>query len=369
MKLVIDCFKQVKGAGKSIGIYNLARHLVWELAQHHDFHGNAKNEIIVLGNAYNKKDFDVAGVTFMEIKKNPLNKLTCIKWELFDVSVLAKKLGADKVLFPRGYASMLHLTKEYVIIHDMIPFYYNEHYKGYFNLLENFYIMWRLKASAKHADRVITISEASKRDIMKYAHTDDRRMTVIYNGYTQIEHTQFIKESANAQEEGDYIVAMTSKLPHKNAKGIAKAYAYYRKIAQNPLPLTVIGTDGIDEKTEGITWIEYVEKDEDLHRMLHHAKAFLFLSLVEGFGFPPIEAMQLETPVVCSDLSSLPEVVGDAALLVHPQDIEAVAQALIKVTTDSVYAQELVKKGLQNAERFNWKKTGDKYREVLFDEV
>ncbi len=157
MKLVIDCFKQVKGAGKSIGIYNLARHLVWELAGKQNAKQSGQNEIIVLGNSYNRKDFDVAGVTFIEIKKNPLSKLTCIKWELFDVSLLAKKLGADKVLFVRGYASMLHLTKEYVIIHDMIPFYYHEHFKGYFNRLENFYIMRRLKASARHADKVITI--------------------------------------------------------------------------------------------------------------------------------------------------------------------------------------------------------------------
>ena len=368
MKLVIDCFKLVKGAGKSIGIYNLARHLVWELAKNPCSQDNTRNEIIVLGNSYNKKDFDVAGVTFMEMQKNPLNKLVCIKWELFDVSLLAKKLGADKVLFPRGYASMLHLTKEYVIIHDMIPFYYDEHFKGYFNRLENFYIMWRLKASARHADRVIAISEASKRDIMKYARVDDRRMTVIYDGYTPI------KKGVYGKENGDYIVAMTSKLPHKNAEGIARAYAHYRKIAPNPLPLMVIGTERVNIKDadgalEGITWIGYVEKDEDLHRMMHNAKAFLFLSLVEGFGFPPIEAMQLETPVVCSNLSSLPEVVGDAALLVNPQDLDEVAQALIKVTTDSACAKMLVEKGLVNAERFNWQKTGDKYREVLFDEV
>lgn len=368
MKLVIDCFKQVKGVGKSIGIYNLARHLVWELASDHLSRSNAQNEIIVLGNAYNKKDFDVAGVTFMEIKKNPLNKLTCIKWELFDVSLLAKKLGADKVLFPRGYASMIHLTKEYVIIHDMIPFYYHEHFKGYFNRLENFYIMWRLKASAKHADRVITISEASKRDILKYAHTDEKRITVIYNGYTPI------KKQAYEKAGSDYIVAMTSRLPHKNAAGIVRAYAAYRRIAENPLPLTIIGTpcepSYVPEgEPEGITWIGYVEKDEDLHRLVHNAKAFLFLSLAEGFGFPPVEAMQLETPVVCSYASSLPEVVGDAAVLVFPNDENQTARALIRVTTDEAYARGLVEKGLLNAERFNWKKTGDQYREVLFDEV
>ena len=80
---------------------------------------------------------------------------------------------------------------------------------------------------------------------------------------------------------------MTSKLPHKNAKGIAKAYACYRKAASTPLPMTVIGVEGVE--TEGITWIGYVERDEDLHQMLHNAKAFLFLSLVEGFGFKMCE--------------------------------------------------------------------------------
>lgn len=359
MKLVIDCFKQVKGAGKSIGIYNLARHLVCALARNR----SSSHEIIVLGNSRNRDDFDIDGVTFIEINKNPLNKMVCIKWELFDVSVLAKKLGADKVLYPRGYASLLHRTKEYVIIHDMIPFYYDEHYKGYFNRLENCYIMWRLKASARHADRVITISEASKQDIIKYAHADEGKITVIYNGYNRIGENVF------EPDDREYIVAVTSALPHKNAKGIAAVYAKYREIAENPLPLTIIGVERVEEAAEGITCIKYVEKDEDLHRLIHNAKAFLFLSLVEGFGFPPIEAMQLETPVVCSDLSSLPEVVGDAALLVNPRDLSEAADALVKVTTDDAYARELVEKGRKNAERFNWEKTGKRYREVLFDEV
>lgn len=370
MKLVIDCFKQVKGAGKSIGIYNLARHLVWELARENAAAcDDDQKEIIVLGNAHNRKDFEVEGITFMEINKNPFNKLTCIKWELFDVSVLARRLGADKVLFPRGYMSLLHLTREYVIIHDMIPFFYNEHYKGYFNRVENFYIMWRLKASARHADRVITISEASKQDIIRYSHTNEERITVINNGYNPIKKDAYAKDST--ADSGAYIVAMTSALPHKNADGIIRAYEAYRGLAKAALPLTVIGTQMPDEAkaAEGITFIRYIENEDELHRLIHNAKAFLFLSLVEGFGFPPIEAMQLETPVVCSDLSSLPEVVGDAAVLVNPRDEREVAQALIKVTTDSAYAQELVEKGLKNAERFNWKKMGDKYREVLFDEV
>lgn len=362
MRLVVDCFKLVKGAGKSIGIYNLARHLVQELAKEH-----GTNEIIVFGNSYNQTDFDAPGVTFIQIDKNPLNKLTCIVWELFEVSVRAKKLKADKILFPRGYASMLHLTKEAVIIHDMIPFYYHEHYPDYFNKLENFYIMWRLKASARKADDVITISDASKQDIIRYAGVSESRITVINNGYNAITRKNY------AKPDEDYIIAVTSSLPHKNAKGIVQCYEQYRHMNENPLPLKIVGIDSIAEFTtdsevlENVTCIRYVEKNEDFYQLIYGAKLFLFLSLIEGFGFPPIEAMQLETPVVCSDTSSLPEVVADAAVCVDPNDHAAVAAAMTTVIEDDTKCRELCKKGLQNAERFSWSKTGRKYREVLFE--
>jgi glycosyltransferase involved in cell wall biosynthesis len=362
LKLVIDCFKLVKGAGKSIGIYNLALNLVRELSKD----GNRDNCIVVLGNPYNKKDFNIHGIEFIEINKNPLNKVTCILWELFEVSVISRRLGADKVLFPRGYASMLHLTQEYVIIHDMISFYYNENYPSYFNRLENFYIMWRLKASARKADRVITISQASKNDILKYSHTDGERITVIYNGYNPVINISF------KEPDSDYMVAVTSSLPHKNAEGIVKSYVEYYRLTKNPLPLTIVGISDIskyevDENIKrNITCIKYIEKNEDLYQLIYGAKLFLFLSLAEGFGFPPIEAMQLGTPVICSDRSSLPEVVGDGAVLVNPDDYSAVAYKIKEVLDAAFDRKDICERGKINSERFNWNLIGNKYREVLF---
>lgn len=363
MKIVIDCFKLVKGAGKSIGIYNLALSLVRELANDNDGH-----DIIVFGNSLNKTDFNINGIIFEEINKNPLNKFTCILWELFGVSLKAKKLGADKVLYPRGYASMLRLTKEYVIIHDMIPFYYHENYPGYFNKLENFYIMWRLKVSAKKADKVITISEASKQDIIKYSHTTASRITVINNGYNAIVKINYEKPSH------DYIIAITSSLPHKNAEGIVRCYEKYCELTGIPLPLTIIGIDDIEQfkpadvVKKNITCIKFVEKDSDLHQLIYGARVFLFLSLVEGFGFPPIEAMQLGTPVICSGISSLPEVVSDAAICVDPTDYTQAAQSLLELLNNKDMEEALCEKGRRNVERFNWNITGDKYRKELFED-
>lgn len=362
MKLVIDCFKLVKGAGKSIGIYNLTVNLVRELAANNT---DEKQQLIVLGNAYNRKDFELPGVEFIEIRKNPLSKLTCIFWELFSVSVKGKRLKADKILFPRGFSSMLHLTRESIIVHDMIPFYYKEHYPEYFNKLENFYIMRRLKASIRSADQVITISQASKNDIIKYAKRDRDKIIVIHNGYNAIKKQEY----APCREE--YILAVTSSLPHKNAEGIVKSYAEYVKNDSRPVPLKIIGIDSIEkyhlpkETADRIQCIKYIKEDEELHRMIHDARVFLFLSLVEGFGFPPIEAMQLDTPVICSDRSSLPEVVGDAAILVNPESYGEVAQKIIDVLSGNADTNQLIKKGRENLERFSWTGTGRKYREVL----
>lgn len=371
--LVIDCFKQVKGAGKSIGIYNLALNLVRRMAAKNEaVPDDNKKKIIVFGNRYNREDFDVDGIEFVEIQKNPLNKLYCVWWELFAVSAMAKRYHADRILFPRGYASLLHRTQEYIIIHDMIPFYYNEHFPNYFNKLENFYIMWRLKASAKSADAVITISQASKQDILKYAKIDEKKITVINNGANPMPDME-LKESNE-----EYLIAITSGLPHKNATGIIESYIEYTKRCENPLPIKIIGISAtyldeckvpIDDSLRNkITCIKYIEKNEDLYQMIHGAKAFLFLSLIEGFGFPPVEAMQLGTPVICSDTSSLPEVAGRAVHYVNPQNPEQVADMICKVLNTSTDIHEMIKRGKENVERFSWEKIEKAYWEKLFED-
>lgn len=368
MILVVDCFKLVRGAGKSIGIYNLAlnlvRNLVEEKAETKD--SEIKQcRIVVLGNAHNEKEFNIPGVEFVCIEHNPLNKLRCIWWELFEVSFAARKYHADKMIHPRGYAPILKMTKEYIVVHDMIPFYYDEHYKGYFNRLENFYIMWRLKASIRSCDRVITISEASCKDILNRVKVPKSKISVIYNGYNKI------TELPECVDKSNYIIAVTSKLPHKNAKGIIEAYEVYFKQCEHPLQLRIIGIGDVEQYAlepqakENIKCYQYIESNGEMHRMIAEAKIFLFLSLIEGFGFPPVEAMQLGTPVVCSKMSSLPEVVGDAAILVDPCEPDEVADALVKLQNDANKQQELIVKGYHNVERFSWDKTANKYADIV----
>ncbi|MGB9880037.1 MAG: glycosyltransferase family 4 protein, partial [Anaerolineae bacterium] len=109
--------------------------------------------------------------------------------------------------------------------------------------------------------------------------------------------------------------------------------------------------------------------DEDLPALYSGADLFVFPSLYEGFGLPPLEAMACGTPVVCSKASSLPEVVGDAALMVDPYDVEALAEAMHRVLSDAVLREELRGKGLARAQQFTWEKAAREtlavYEEVL----
>lgn len=410
MNLVIDCFKLVKGAGKSIGIYNLAKSITGHLGERveesvtgakrtEESAGSEKgagakaaDTILVLGNAYNRKDFDVPGVTFVEMKGNPLNKLYCIFWELVLVRKYARKYQADRVLFPRGFRPFGKKgsigmrgdgksIKDTIIIHDLIPFYYHKHYPDVFNKLENAYIMYRLKVSMKKADSIITISQYSKDDILDKVPGCEGKITVINNGFNDVSYQKDEKsadeeDTANARsltEKPEYIVAMTSGLPHKNAKGVLKAYETYYKKAENPLELVVIGVGDTSfyaemdaEVSAHVTCHKFFEKFDEMCRVAAGAKAYLFLSYVEGFGFPPLEAMQLGVPVVCSDRSSLPEVVADAGLLVEPDDLDKVAQALIQVTTNEELRQELIGKGYENIKRFSWDSRTELYWKELF---
>lgn len=366
MILVIDCFKLVKGQGKSIGIYNHAKNVVTNLVKENSKQKKI-DKIIVLGNKRNQNDFDVDGVTFILVSYNPLSKLQSIMWELFLVKRYIRKYKGDRVLFPRGYAPLFFKGRDTIIIHDLIPFYYHESFPRAFNWLENFYIMNRLKESIKSAERVITISEYSKSEIIKIVPSADKKIKVIYNGFNPL---PYVEKDGKEIMQAEYIMAMTSKLPHKNARGVMEAYKEYYMNAKNPLPLKVVGISEIEEYDLGeaaklVTCYPYITDDRELSEMITGSKIFLFLSLIEGFGFPPLEAMQMKVPVICSDRTSLPEVIGKAALRVNPENPKEVARRIEQLISDEMLQKELVELGICNCNRFRWEDIAKQYMEEL----
>lgn len=369
MKIVIDCFKQVKGVGKSVGIYNLTVCLVINLAKSQKTSKEEyirETELVVLGNKYNRQDFAIPGVKFVEIKRwDPLNKIHCVLWELFEVALICKKIKADRVMFPRGYDALIHPVKDIVTINDLIPYYYAKHFPDTFNRIENTYIMMRLKAAAKHSHHIITLSEASKEDIVNTFKINAKKISVINCGLTDTPHRIY-------DVEKPYICAGTSRLPHKNAVGILKAYERYFEKTKEPLPIVITGISDTscyhlpENIRKMITCIDFIKDDNEFYSYTANSKLFLYLSLIEGFGFPPIEAMQMGVPVICSNSTSIPEAVGDSAVLVDPDDPEQVADAMIRILQDEDLQRELVIKGQENIKRFTWEKIAKLYWKVFF---
>ena len=236
--------------------------------------------------------------------------------------------------------------------------------------MENFYIMSRLKGSVRKCKKVITISEASKKEILDIAHISQDKIVIIYNGCNRI--TEEKSKWSDGSRQEDYLFAVTSSLPHKNAVGILKAYEKYCEICENPEKLILLGLENSgeckisDKAAAGIRYIKYIKENSRMYTMMKGAKAFLFLSLAEGFGFPPIEAMQLGVPVICSNISSLPEVAGDSAVLVNPQNPEEVAAAIKELLGDTEKQRSLVEKGYENIKRFDWDKAAREYWKEIY---
>lgn len=372
MKIVIDCFKLVKGKGKSIGIYNVAHSIVKCLINYNNFSetNNGYPEIYVLGNKYNKEDFDIPGIHFIEVTRyNPMNRVHCLIWELIGVALVCKRIKADRVIYPRGFCALIHPVKDIVIIHDLIPFYYNEKYPKVFNKIENQYIMQRIKQSARAAYKIITISESSQNDIIKRCGVTPEKIIVIHNICEKINY----KKTDTVQNKTKYISAITSTLPHKNAEGILASYKKYCEITENPLNLIIIGIDNevtinLPEKVRNkITCFKYIKEEQKLYNLIGNSSVFLFLSRIEGFGLPPIEAMQLNIPVICSNVSSLPEVTGNAAILVNPENPIQIANAIKELANNEKKQQELIARGQKNVERFSAASRAGLYWKAILD--
>lgn len=379
MTLVIDCFKLVMGAGKSIGIYNLTKSLAEYLAAENVRRGNEQN-ILILGNTYNRKDFDLPGLVFIQMEGNPLSRAAYTWWELEGVSAVLKRYMPDNVLFPRGYTPLHYSGRKTIIIHDLIPFFYKELYPESVSKAENLYITKRLLASIRSADRVITISDYSREDIIRRVPGSEKKIVKIYNGLNDME----VPRNQEAGWKGSsYVAAVTSSLPHKNAQGIMKAYDRYHTKCHmqglRPLQMKVIGVDreGLHkyesqqlishQAAQDVDCCGYVRDHKDYCRILHGAQFFLFLSYIEGFGFPPLEAMQLECPVISSDRTSLKEVIGNAGICVDPDKIEDVADQMIYLQTHPQTREELVRRGSVNVKRFGWDSRIPLYWDALFN--
>ena len=268
-----------------------------------------------------------------------------------------------------------------VTIHDCIHLMFPQYLP---NRMAYVYARASLAAAATRASRILTVSETSKSDILRYCNVPAERIIVIPNAIDDrlatpplIEDVQRVRE--RYQLDGPFALYVGNIKPHKNLERLIDAFHLVRREGFERLKLLIIGDQiskfprlrrAVDRYKlhKHVRFLGYVG-DDTLAALYRLATVFVFPSLYEGFGLPPLEALASGTPVVTSNVSSLPEVMGDAAVLVDPYSAKSIADGIQRVLVDPVLRETLRVRGLERVKAFSWeasvRRTLEVYREVL----
>jgi glycosyltransferase involved in cell wall biosynthesis len=291
--------------------------------------------------------------------------------EHFSIPLKLKRLGADLLHSPHYVRPLLCPTASVVTVHDCIHLLFPQYLPG---PLHYSYARFMLGQAVRKSARVFTVSEASRADILRfYPDADPERIQVVPNAIDPaILETPSEEEMARVSERyqlrGRFVLYAGNIKPHKNLERLIAAFGRLKqRPGQEDVKLLIIGEDVASYGSlrrameaagvrQDVRFFGFVP-ERTLAALYRQASVFAFPSLYEGFGLPPLEAMACGTPVVTSRLSSLPEVVGDAALLVDPYSVDEIADGLERVLGDAKLAEELRRKGKLRAASFSWERS------------
>ncbi|MDZ4669545.1 MAG: glycosyltransferase family 1 protein [Phototrophicales bacterium] len=230
-----------------------------------------------------------------------------------------------------------------------------------------FYLDMTTRYSAWRAQSILADSRATADDLTRFYHTSADKIAVVYPAVHGLEIAPVLPNHPALKDP--YFLFIGTLQPRKNIATITEAYRQFRKTAKNPPNLVLAGAKGwlFDEawiQGEGIHHLGYIN-EADKGALYAHARALVFPSLYEGFGFPILEAMMCGTPVITSTTSSCPEVAGDSALLVNPTNTDELVQAIHRLHNDEVLWADLRDKGYKQAGQFSWERTAQQTLAIL----
>ncbi|MGN1089600.1 MAG: glycosyltransferase family 4 protein [Huintestinicola sp.] len=291
-------------------------------------------------------------------------------WTLLPIPYrLFFKSRPDVTMFFNYYLPPFAGGKKLLVVYDTVVKDYPETMSSKTRTMLNL----TLKRSIKRADKIITISEFSKQQIVKHYNVDPEDIVIIPCAADEKKFFPMDDRDAVRQQvcpkydiKGKYYLYLGNLEPRKNIARLIEAYGAAVKKQEGLPQLVIAGGKGwqYDEifgrvkelqLSDRVIFTGYVD-DGDVPLLMNGAEAFCFPSIYEGFGMPPLEAMSCGVPVIVSDTSSLPEVVGDCGISVDPYDTDAIADALIRMT-DKEFTEAQRIKGIERAKDFSWKKS------------
>jgi glycosyltransferase involved in cell wall biosynthesis len=295
--------------------------------------------------------------------------LLWLVWFEIQIPKVLKRFGADLFLSPDGYLSLNTEIPQLAVIHD-INF---VHRPADLPWLKSRYYNFFFPRFAQKARRIATVSLYSKKDIINSFGIDSNKIDVVYDGinpgFDSLPQDQQIAIRKKLTGGGEYFLFVGALHPRKNICGLLRAFDAYKSKRADDVKLVIVG--GRMHKT-GAVFMEYEKmrfkedviftgsvSESDLQEIYGAALALTFVSYFEGFGIPVVEAMNAGIPVICSDVTSLPEVGGDAALYVNPADTGEITEAMLKISGDPELRDSLIERGFINIEKFSWEKTSE----------
>jgi glycosyltransferase involved in cell wall biosynthesis len=288
-------------------------------------------------------------------------------WFEWSIPRALKKIQPDVFLSPDGYLSLATKIPTVLVIHDLAF----EHYPQYIDKVSSAYYRHFTPKYCQKATKIATVSNFSKQDIVVRYGINAEKISVTYNGVKEQFQPASDAEKIIVQDqfsEGkEYFVYAGSLHPRKNIARLFQAFDAFKKATHAEHKLVIAGAKGwmMQEIDEAYNSMQYKNdvvftghlNTEDLSKVVAAAKVMVYVSLFEGFGIPIIEAMKCHVPVITSSTSSMPEVAGDAALIVNPESIAEISGAMIQMYNNPELCNELIEKGIAQQAKFSWNNT------------
>ena len=296
-------------------------------------------------------------------------------WFEFGVTDALKKHKADVFLSTDGFLSLKTKVPTLLVIHDLA----HVHFPNQVKFFEQKYYNYFMPKFAKRANRIATVSEYSKTDIHQQYQIPLNNIDVVYNGvrkaFQPIDELTKTTIKAKYSKGQDYFFYIGAVHPRKNIHRVITAFDQFKKSTNSPTKLLIAGRfawqtgvvkTAYDEAVfqKDIQFLNYVA-DEEVPLLMGSALGFVYVSLFEGFGIPLLEAMNCEVPIITAAVSSMPEVVGEAAITVPPESIEAIQKAMIDIYVNEEKRDYLINAGKKQKELFSWDQTANKLMDSL----
>jgi len=296
-------------------------------------------------------------------------------WLQVSVKGILNRMKPDLFLSTDGFLALGATCKQLPVIHDINFLHHPKDSKWLTSRYYNYYF----PKFAREAARIATVSEFSKKEISRHYKIDPDKIDVVYNGihsfFKPLDEITKQKTREKFSYGKNYFVSVGSLHPRKNIPALIKAFSLFKKESHSDLKLVLAGPGfwgladihkALDDSgvKEDIIFTGRLSDDE-LANVLGSALALTFIPYYEGFGIPLVEAMEAEVPIITSNVTSLPEVAGDAALLVDPKEVTDIKNAMLRIFHEENLRKVLIAKGIIQKQKFSW----DKSAELLWESI